>query len=286
MILKAELKHKEAIIQLLIESELPYEDISLSQQHFFIKEENNKLIAICAIERYNNYGLLRSLAVVDSYRNKGIGHSIYNEVLQHCKAEGISSLFLLTTTASHFFTQMGWIEIARVAAPNDIKQSTEFKSICPENAVCMMLILKGTITNKAFETYKLGFNCAQAVLTSFAQENNLPEELALKMASGLAAGIGFKGGICGAVLGAYLSLGLKYGHEQVDDDLAKEATILKMRQFDKLFTHQHNSTYCRDLLKGDVSKVDELDEIIKKRYFEKACPVFVHTAVNTLENLM
>jgi C_GCAxxG_C_C family probable redox protein len=173
-----------------------------------------------------------------------------------------------------------------MAVPAEVQQSNEFKSICPSSADCMMLVLGNVTNKKAFDRYNQGFNCAQAVLSAYAEKLNLPENLALKMTSGLAAGIGFKGSVCGAVMGAYLAIGLKYGREHADDDLAKETTYLKMRDFDKEFIRHHNSLYCRDLLKGNVNVESELDEIIKQGYFEMACPVFVHTASNILKKIM
>jgi len=63
----------------------------------------------------------------------------------------------------------------------------------------------------ATEYFENNFNCAQSVFTTFALEEGIPEELALKIATQFGGGCR-KGEVCGAVSGALMVLGLKYGH--------------------------------------------------------------------------
>lgn len=279
-------KDQKAIIALLKENDLPFEDLDFNRHKFRLKMESDEIIAVCVIEEFGKYGLLRSLSVRKDFQGKGIGKSLYEEVLGGCRNEGINALFLLTTTASGFFEKMGWSEIWSEAVPGDVRQSEEFKSLCPQSSVCMMLSLGNEHADRAFETFNSGFNCAQSVFSAFAGDFKLPKNLALKMTTGLGAGIGNKGNICGAVLGAYMVLGLKYGRERADDLEAKEKTSLKTRQFDEIFLHQHSSVYCRGLLQGDVSVDKERDEIVEKGLFKKACPVFVFSASEIVQNLI
>ncbi|WP_291857057.1 arsenic resistance N-acetyltransferase ArsN2 [Marinilabilia sp.] len=279
-------KDQNGVIALLKENDLPFEDLNFKKHKFRLKMESDEVIAVCAIEEYGKYGLLRSFSVRKDLQGKGIGKSLYEEVLCSCRNEGINALFLMTTTASGFFEKLGWSEIWRQAVPGDVRQSEEFKSLCPQSAVCMMLSLGNKDADKAVETFKSGLNCAQSVLSVFAGRFQIPEQLALKMTTSLGAGIGNKGSVCGAVLAAYMILGLKYGREKVDDLQAKENTNLKIRQFDELFLKHHNSVYCRGLLKGDVSIDKERNEIVEKGLFKKACPVFVFTASEIVQNLI
>ena len=64
---------------------------------------------------------------------------------------------------------------------------------------------------KAQEYFKKGFNCSQAVFTTFAVELGMSEEMALKVATQFGGGAR-KGEMCGAVSGALMVLGMKYGH--------------------------------------------------------------------------
>jgi len=286
MIARAKESDIPLIVSLLLSNNLPVEDISYSKQVFWVYSEGTEIIAVCGIEQYGTYALLRSLAVDKEQQNKGVGSILYKYVVEAASVHSVTCLFLLTTTASGFFTKHGWISVSRMAVPAKVQESKEFSSICPSSADCMMLVPAENNSKIAFDRYNSGFNCAQAVLSAHSGNMGLPENIALKMTSGLTAGIGFKGNICGAVLGAYLVIGLKYGREKADDDFSKETTYLKMREFDNRFIYQHKSLYCCYLLKGNVSKPDELDKIIENGYFEKACLVFVHSASTILNEII
>jgi amino-acid N-acetyltransferase len=48
---------------------------------------------------------------------------------------------LLTETAEKFFRAIGYEVIDRRHVPEEIKQSAEFRSLCPASAVCMSKLL-------------------------------------------------------------------------------------------------------------------------------------------------
>ena len=50
---------------------------------------------------------------------------------------------LLTTTAEDFFVRRGYGVVGRDAAPAVVQKTTEFRSLCPDSAVCMMKHLAG-----------------------------------------------------------------------------------------------------------------------------------------------
>ncbi|TKX55964.1 GNAT family N-acetyltransferase, partial [Halorubrum sp. SP9] len=49
----------------------------------------------------------------------------------------VDTLYLLTTNAPGFFTELGYVEIDRSVAPRAIQQTTEFDDLCPSTATCM-----------------------------------------------------------------------------------------------------------------------------------------------------
>ena len=121
------------------DNNLPIHDISYGKQVFWIQLEGERILAVCGIEEYNDFALLRSLAVLKHRQSSGIGSKIYKHVVEECSKNNIARLFLLTTTASGFFSKYGWTSISRKAVPLVIQESEEFKSICPVNADCMIL---------------------------------------------------------------------------------------------------------------------------------------------------
>jgi amino-acid N-acetyltransferase len=58
-------------------------------------------------------------------------------VLAQTRAAGVSTAYLLTTTADEFFADLGFEEIPRETVPPSIQTTTEFSDLCPETAVCM-----------------------------------------------------------------------------------------------------------------------------------------------------
>jgi amino-acid N-acetyltransferase len=50
----------------------------------------------------------------------------------------VNSIYLLTETAEGFFSKEGFKKIAREQVPPSIKQTHEYSTLCPEDAVCMV----------------------------------------------------------------------------------------------------------------------------------------------------
>ena len=96
------------------------------------------IVGTVAIERFGDVGLLRSLAVRLEYRGTGLGRILVRHAERSALDEGIQSLCLLTTTAAGLFLRQGYERIARDAAPEAIRGSAEFRSLCPDSAVCML----------------------------------------------------------------------------------------------------------------------------------------------------
>lgn len=125
------------IKSLLTVNQLPTEDINEKSVQLFISIFNNELIGTIGIEKYNQIGLLRSLAVKDEYRNQKVGEKLVNFLFDYCKGEQIRELYLLTTTAEKYFERIGFQKIDRNNVPEIIMQTREFKDICPVSAVVM-----------------------------------------------------------------------------------------------------------------------------------------------------
>ncbi|MBI4243697.1 MAG: GNAT family N-acetyltransferase [Planctomycetes bacterium] len=130
-------KDKKEIESLLSESTLPYQDISDHLNNFIVAKENGRLIGSIAIEHYKQIGLLRSLAVLGSYRNKGTGKALYERLISHAHLLGIKKIYLLTSSAEKFFAKLGFSNVQRNDIPEQIANTKEFKVYCPSTAVCM-----------------------------------------------------------------------------------------------------------------------------------------------------
>lgn len=136
---KASVDDISLIESLLRTNSLPYEDISSKIDSLFLERDSHGMIGIGGVEIYDKCGLLRSLVVQESLRGKGYGKKFCNELIQYAKEEGVRELYLLTTTAEHFFERLGFERIDRKAAPTAIRNTTEFASLCPSSAILMRM---------------------------------------------------------------------------------------------------------------------------------------------------
>jgi amino-acid N-acetyltransferase len=119
--------------------ELPYEDLTPAHlQHFWVMRDGPKLAGVAGLEVLGDVGLLRSLAVPEPYRGRGIGARLTDKAEDYARAQGVQALYLLTTTVPDFFARRGYRHTDRDAAPEPLQDTTEFKNLCPEGAVCMV----------------------------------------------------------------------------------------------------------------------------------------------------
>jgi amino-acid N-acetyltransferase len=125
------------IINLLKANNLPVSDLSSGKRQFLVATISGQLTGVVALELYGDSGLLRSLAVNSEFRTLNLGKKLVAEAENLGRENGLKQLFLLTTTASGFFSKLGWDITDRSAAPASISASTEFSSVCPASAVCM-----------------------------------------------------------------------------------------------------------------------------------------------------
>ena len=137
--------------------------------------------------------------------------------------------------------------------------------------------------NDAVACFNNGFNCAQAILSTYCKEYGLDEKTALQIACGFGAGMGRLQETCGAVSGAYLLIGLKHGQYLKDDEASKEKTYAMVQKFAQLFVAKNKTTNCRELLGVDLISGDK--QAVTERVRD-ICPRMVRDAAEILESMM
>jgi amino-acid N-acetyltransferase len=132
-------------IDLLKENSLPYNDIDPSKSWIIgYHNDDGTLVATGGLEFHGPYALLRSVAVHPAYRGKLYGQQIVKTLIDHANSRSIKQVYLLTETAHKYFLKLGFKDITRENVPTEIKQSTEFVSVCPVSAACMVCNLHFT----------------------------------------------------------------------------------------------------------------------------------------------
>ena len=111
---------------------------------YAVAECDGAIVGVEGIEVHGGYGLLRSAAVADAWRGRGVGDALTRERLEWARRRGLGAVYLLTTTAGDYFPRFGFRCAERAAAPDAIRRSREFAEACPASALFMRLSLETT----------------------------------------------------------------------------------------------------------------------------------------------
>ena len=136
------LNHEDLLLlrSFLKENNLPYNDIQLEGNRFFLYISGGTIAGCGGLEFYGDYCLLRSVAVAKDLRGDGYGKEIVQDLISRAADRPLWSISLLTDTAEKFFEKhFGFKKQSRENAPVEIKTSSEFSSVCPASAVFMTL---------------------------------------------------------------------------------------------------------------------------------------------------
>ena len=106
----------------------------------------------------------------------------------------------------------------------------------------------GIYAEKACNNFKLGYNCAQAVLLAFSDEIGLDANTALKLASSFGGGMGRLREVCGAVSSMFMISGFLQGYTIPNNDQIKGEHYARIQDLGKKFHERCGSIICRELL--------------------------------------
>jgi amino-acid N-acetyltransferase len=122
---------------LLANSALPIDDVDDPTIELYGALDGDCLVGVVGLQMLDGAGLLRSLAVLPSARDRGLGGQLCETILREAKIRGLSELWLLTTSARDYFARRGFAAVARDQVPTAVRATTQFTSSCPSSAVVM-----------------------------------------------------------------------------------------------------------------------------------------------------
>jgi amino-acid N-acetyltransferase len=129
---------QQKAMTLIKDSGLPISDITTQKlKDFLYFGDPDNLIGIIGLEIFDTVALLRSLAVSKEVRGKGHGKTLVYNIEIYAKNKNVKELYLLTETAENFFKKHNYTVIQKDSAPESIKATSEFLSVCPVSAVLM-----------------------------------------------------------------------------------------------------------------------------------------------------
>ena len=131
-----------SIRRFLSEAGLPDDDITEAMcGAFLLARHGDDVIATGAVERCGRDGLLRSLAVAPAMRSRGLGAEVVRALEAKARSDGLKSLYLLTLDKQDFFSNLGYHGVARAVAPDAVRETAQFKSLCPSTSTLMVKVL-------------------------------------------------------------------------------------------------------------------------------------------------
>lgn len=131
-----------------------------------------------------------------------------------------------------------------------------------------------TRKEKAIELHNKGFNCAQAVACTFAEELGVSQEVIFAACEGFGLGMGGMEATCGAVSGAVMAAGFKNSCADIENPATKAATYKLTREITKQFAEKNITLVCKEL------KGVETGTVIR------SCPDCIMDAVEIAEKVL
>jgi protein-tyrosine-phosphatase/N-acetylglutamate synthase-like GNAT family acetyltransferase len=127
------------IFALLDECDLPKDELAPHLSTTVVARNGNQLVGCAALELYEEFALLRSVAVRTSFRGRALGVRLTKAALDMARLHHVKAVFLLTETAETFFTKLGFASVPRSEVPQNVQQSVEFTTLCPDTATVMSI---------------------------------------------------------------------------------------------------------------------------------------------------
>ena len=142
------------------------------------------------------------------------------------------------------------------------------------------------LEKNAINLFNSGYNCSQAVLSSFAESLAFSKETAIHLAAGFGAGIGRLQNTCVAVTGAYMAIGRYCGKIHENNKEVIEASYSLVQEFNKKFTEIHQTKQCKQLIHCDLNTEEGQAEFKQKNLKRDVCEVCVADAVTIVSELI
>jgi len=126
----------------LSDAGLPIADLTPEHmQNFLVATVGNSPVGMIGLEQFGVVGLLRSLIVDPTARSDGIGGRLVDALESKASELGVTELWLLTIDADAYFSRLHYVVMARSEAPDVIRNTTEFSTLCPGDAALMRKFL-------------------------------------------------------------------------------------------------------------------------------------------------
>lgn len=127
----------DAVFALLALHHLPPDGLEQHLATLLVARLGPDIVGSAGLEVYADGALLRSVAVVPRVQGQGVGRRLTEAAVSLAVGASAPAIYLLTTTAEAYFPRLGFERTDRVAVPESLKSSVEFRGACPASAIVM-----------------------------------------------------------------------------------------------------------------------------------------------------
>ncbi len=139
-------------------------------------------------------------------------------------------------------------------------------------------------SEKAVNSFRNGYNCAQSVLLTFAGKIGLTDDEALRLASSFGGGMGRLREVCGAVSAMFMIAGFLKGYTEPDNDIAKANHYKLIQDLATEFKSKYGTIICRELLGLDGTEFSPVPSARTEEYYkERPCEEFIRCVAMIVE---
>jgi N-acetylglutamate synthase-like GNAT family acetyltransferase len=134
----AEFAEYDGVVRLLDACGLP--SLGLADQwpaSYVVAVQGEELVGVAGLERYQDAGLLRSVAVRSDLRGSGLGGRLVEDRLRWAREHQIRLVCLLTTSAATWFPRYGFTPVTREQLPAALLAAPEFAFHCCDSAAVL-----------------------------------------------------------------------------------------------------------------------------------------------------
>jgi GNAT superfamily N-acetyltransferase len=94
------------------------------------EERASSVVTTASLFRIGEAAVIRSVAVADDARGRGLGTLIMSAVVRRAREGGAAAGYAFTETAAGFFTSMGFRAVSRPDLPAEVRQSRHAAGVC------------------------------------------------------------------------------------------------------------------------------------------------------------
>ena len=124
---------------LLERAALPTDDLADGTARLWSVHDasSGAMVGCFGLELADPEALLRSVVVRPERQRQGLGTAVVELAEATARDLGVRRLVLLTEDASAFFERLGYREFDRAEACEPIRQTEQFRTLCPASAACL-----------------------------------------------------------------------------------------------------------------------------------------------------